>query len=195
MKPFGICMAGCEERFEALLKEQATTAADTLFTYLEIGVAYAGTFKAVHDILVETGRAFEMIGIDPGDYGALEKAAKWPNVKMLKMTREDAFRRNLVSRMDFAFIDGCHSKKCVKEDFLAVEKLIKPGGIVVFHDFGIDSVGAGLPPHCLTEKTDVRGAAEELQLLPCTRPGWEMLGEWQGDKARQGFDCGVYRKL
>lgn len=37
-------------------------------------------------------------------------------------------------KVDFLFIDGDHSCEGVKQDFQMYGKLVKPGGIVAFHD-------------------------------------------------------------
>lgn len=43
--------------------------------------------------------------------------------------------------IDFLFIDGDHSYQGVKGDYLLYEKLVRPGGLIVFHDsVGYDSV-------------------------------------------------------
>lgn len=42
--------------------------------------------------------------------------------------------------LDFLFIDGDHSYKSVRQDFLLYSKLIRNGGLLIFHDYACDDV-------------------------------------------------------
>jgi hypothetical protein len=116
-------------------------------------------------------------------------------------------------RIDVALVDGCHGKWCVMQDFLALEPLMAPGGIVIFHDAGIADQGFDFQPHC-KEGINVRMALWTLGLLPdgggmtkdqarkdqgnpkaqIQREGWEWVEEIPGDKARGGNSCVVVRR-
>jgi hypothetical protein len=91
-------------------------------------------------------------------------------------------------RMDFVFIDGCHGK-CSGLDFLAIERKIVPGGVVVFHDYGEIEQGTDWQHHC-REFINVRTYVHRLGLAqPCNEPrkGWRFLGEIPGSR-RWGGD-------
>ncbi|WP_162560022.1 class I SAM-dependent methyltransferase [Methylotetracoccus oryzae] len=44
--------------------------------------------------------------------------------------------RNSIEELDLLFIDGDHSYQGVKSDWEAYKKFLKPGSVVVFHDWG-----------------------------------------------------------
>ncbi len=94
-----------------------------------------------------------------------------------------------------ALIDGCHGKQCASLDFLLIEPLIVPGGIVMFHDFGEDQIGQDQAPpdHCAT--VGVREACRDLGLLDNSRHGWHFLDTIIGDKDDGSADMGVFQKL
>lgn len=201
MKNFGICTAGTEEQFEAALRELANPGQP--FVYCEIGVAHCETWRAVCEILSETGALWRTIGIDPWIYAfeayqkGIEPLYGIDRALMLVQTREEAFATEMERigpRLDFVFIDGCHGKPCAIGDFLAVESLVVPGGLVVFHDFGPDSQGTEMQTHCL-QPVGVREATADLRLLQDMRPGWSRLPDWVGDKSRNGATCGCFQRL
>lgn len=187
MKTMGICMEGLEEMFEAHLHGLAQYR-DSI-AYLEIGVAHCSTLKAVCEILAEIGKPWKAWGIDPKPLSSPP-----PGAQIFNMTCEDIFR--VWSKpVDVCFIDGCHSEKCVREDFERVEPFITRGGSVLFHDFGVNSLGGDLQPHC-NAPVGVREACRKLGLLTGERPGWSsVFEEWAGDATRGGANMGVFRKL
>ncbi|RTK98841.1 MAG: class I SAM-dependent methyltransferase [Proteobacteria bacterium] len=98
--------------------------------------------------------------------------------------------------IDICFIDGCHGKKCVIEDFKAVESKIKKGGIVFFHDAGVPEQGTDWQGHC-GENINVREAIKELGLLDNSRYGWQFMFETNGTRkiGGDGNSCVFVRKL
>lgn len=195
---FGICMAGLEEEFVKALREKALPG--KVFNYVEIGVAYGQTMRAVAEVLRETSADWRVIGIDPSPIAWEHYQTSFTDVGRMRLwndTREVVFKHiwpDLTRQIHFAFIDGCHSKSCVMGDFLDVERFAVPGALVVFHDFGEESVGTSFQPHCGMQ-ANVRGAVKELRLFDDSRPGWKRLPDWIGDKARQGADCGVFERV
>lgn len=195
---FGICTAGTEEAFEQALLERAKP--DEPFVYLEIGVAHCETWQTVCEILNRTGARWRTIGIDPWVHAfeayrrRIEPEFNPAKALLLAQTREEAFRTEqarIGDNLDFVFIDGCHAKPCVMGDFLAVEPLVRPGGLVVFHDLaGSD----GFQQHC-QQAMGVKEGLTELGLLDGSRPGWKRLDDWVGDGARNGATCGVFEKV
>lgn len=109
------------------------------------------------------------------------------------------------SSIDFCVIDGCHGAPCVERDFLAIERAIKPGGIVAFHDAMPEDQGGepgtnGWQSHCGTG-TNVIAALEKLGLATerlyweKKGPGWEIAGAVKGDKSRGGNGFAFFRKV
>lgn len=76
----------------------------------------------------------------------------------------DSTQYNYVGRgmtdFDFIFIDGNHLAQYVKDDTYTAFKLIKPGGTIVWHDFG--KVGY--------ETIQVKEALAEMQIFPIHIP-------------------------
>lgn len=60
-------------------------------------------------------------------------------------------------KLDFLFIDGDHTYKDVKADFENYSKLVRPGGIIAFHD---------IVPH--PQKPNVKSANFGMKLKICT---------------------------
>ena len=191
---FGICLDGTEAQFEQALRERAKAGAP--FTYLEIGVAKCGTFQTVCSILQSTGADWRAIGIDPAPETReiFDRVMKnEPRAQLITATREEAFRDHadkISPVVNFAFIDGCHSEKCAMEDFEAVEPLVPPGGLAVFHDFA--DIEYDLEPHCQAPRKVV-AAVTKLGLLDNSRPGWWRLADWTTDpKVPEAQPCGVF---
>lgn len=192
----GICMAGLEDEFEKALARMPAGNPIVPFRYVEIGVAYCQTFAAVVEWLRANSSEWRAAAIDPSELAkdhferlGYEQEA---NVVWFNLSREEAFI-GWSSPIHFCLIDGCHSRKCVMEDFQSVEPWMTPGGLVVFHDFEPERVGTDVQPHCgMTQ--DVRGAVEELGLLDGSRPGWRRLPDWKGDRTKDGADCGVFER-
>lgn len=99
-------------------------------------------------------------------------------------------------RFSLALLDACHERACVREDFEALERHIDPGGILIFHDTAPWSQNdpAAVQPH-RWQPLQVRLALEDLALLPCTRPGWQLIQEAPGIQAVQGRGCMSFRRI
>ena len=101
--------------------------------------------------------------------------------------------------LDFVFIDGCHGKKCVMEDFIAIEPKVKPNGLVAFHDCGDEETGTDWQSHC-NEYINVKNAIIELGLFDKKRPGWKIFTELSGTRKinkdpNGGNSLAIFQKL
>jgi len=77
--------------------------------------------------------------------------------------------------VDFLFIDGDHSYKGAKQDWDSYASLVRPGGLVAFHDIGLDFAGR-----------------EVKQLWDEIKPSYE---HWEYAFHREGvYGIGVLRK-
>lgn len=199
-------MAGLEDQFERALRERAKEGEP--FVYAEIGTAHADTWLSVCRVLQTTDAQWRTVGVDPWvpafeSYQQKIAPEFGPDKALLLVqTREEAFateKERIGDRLDFVFIDGCHTKQCVMGDFLAVEPLVVPGGLVVFHD--MDENDKGVQTHCGIRENGVIPALRELGLLGDSgivddmRPGWKRLPDWIADEAKNGANCGVFEKL
>ena len=98
---------------------------------LEIGVFEGETSVKMIEALPIGGK---YTGIDINDYRKLDfnKAGKGWNfilgesIKVLANMPEDHF--------DFIFVDGDHSWENVLPEFKEIERVIKPGGVIAYHD-------------------------------------------------------------
>lgn len=209
----GICTAGCEDVFEEFLRASFKT--DDDFTYLEVGIADGTTLLAVAKVVEDVIGYCRIVGVDVPECpvfnpeafqsragGSVDtlmfeaKAGTGLSVYLLPqgVQRPGVVERILPAGINFAFIDGCHGKACAMADFLAVENSIKPGGIVCFHDACEEDQGSSFQAHC-QENINVREALCSLGLISQERPGWELIQEVHGDKARNGNGMCFFRKL
>lgn len=118
-------------------------------TVLEIGTANGGTFYLLTKVASPDATLIS-IDLPGGPFGGGYHAWKVPfyrsfgsagqKIHLLRMDSHDETTLREVERIlgglkvDFLFIDGDHSYEGVKQDFQMYRKLVKPGGIVTFHD-------------------------------------------------------------
>lgn len=178
------------------------------FQYLEIGLAFAGTFSGVI-------KAIERNRIDPWMAYGIDKAvggweyrpemvasalAKWnpdfsgqpsgiTNRPQIHTCGSVEFLRRYSPghHFNFVLIDGCHSTGCCTQDFVLVEPLVKPGGIVMFHDADAGQQGPDfdVQPHCKIG-IGVRQALISLDILGGGRPGWRVMDDTVPTEAHPG---------
>jgi hypothetical protein len=211
MKQFGICMEGTEEAIEKLVGTWGSGRSQ--INYLEIGVCYGTTLAAMTSILTGlSGCQWQVVGVDkePAFTQCVREALARIGLELVVLDDPSLppslinptlyameASRYLTARTDpihLAFIDGCHSMTCVEADFLGVERLAVPGTLVLFHDFGPESQGGCIQPHC-NAPIGVRAAAGKLGLLDETRPSWKAHPVLRGDKVRNGADIGVFERV
>jgi len=218
MKKFGIRMDGCEQEVENLIKSYC--ASKKAVTYYEIGVANGTTFRAVYDILSETGvHYFQLFGLDlPNGWCLNDKdgiktrfneemidivinspscdAKKKAHLFLRDNPRQFTQEFFPSSYIDICLIDGSHGKKSVTDDFLSIEKKIAPGGFVMFHDFCILSQGTDWQEYD-KDYINVRAACRELGLIDNKREGWLFKKEILGTRftGGEGNGIGVFEKL
>lgn len=185
-------------------------------TYVEIGVGYAITLAAIAYRLRARCDKWRAIGVElPNNYNRkqIEKQAalnglevkpiqhfhqpvnpQWNRLSIVLRNSQQFLGENFAPEgpVHMALIDGCHGKSCATMDFLLLEPMIAPKGIVMFHDFGEDQIGQ-YQPHC--GSLDVRGACKDLALLDNNRPGWKFVDCIIGDKNAGSGDMGVFQKV
>jgi hypothetical protein len=194
---------------------------DRDFNYLEIGAAHASTLAgmcAFFDRELKQAH-WRAIGVDIPSGWCFNKAnceralAEWyvpcktvwdvDELEHRKCTVIDCgsleFLRHTNLKFNLVFIDGCHSAVCAAQDFVLVEPLVQPGGVVIFHDADYVQQGSrsekeqrpfkkpeelfgvqrwiedwDIQPHC-GFGIGVRKALHCLDLLNGKRPGWKLL--------------------
>ena len=124
---------------------------------LEIGCAYGIASLYICEALREVN-ATKHIVIDPGQHfphgkgplsgwegiglANLRRAGYWDLVDFHEVPSYQCLSRLTERRMeiDFAFVDGCHTFDYSLVDVFLIDKLLKPGGIIVMDDFSYPSV-------------------------------------------------------
>lgn len=176
MKTMGICMEGLEDRFENEIRKIA--AKSERVCYVEIGIAYGNTLKSVVEILNECKRPFEAFGIDPKPL-----CGTVPDAVILADYSYNVLP-NWKGIIDVCFVDGCHCKECVTKDFQMVSGLVRPGGLIMFHDFSESAQGVDQGIH---GRIDVRNALKDLG-FPDSQPfGCRFDEEWHGSTNMGGM--------
>jgi predicted O-methyltransferase YrrM len=93
----------------------------------------------------------------PGDYRVQEQehnySVEWPKwakqnkiklylIKGMSQSSQSFEQvKNITSELDFLFIDGNHMYEYVKQDYEMYSPLVRKGGIVAFHDIGLNEEG------------------------------------------------------
>jgi hypothetical protein len=123
---------------------------------MEIGTYRGGTLRCWATLASDTATIISMDlpgGTFGGGYGEedIPRFQAWLRKRqsLVSLRRDshapeslDAVRRELNGRrIDLLFIDGDHSYEGVKADFEMYSPLVRPGGMIVFHDIVIS------PPH------------------------------------------------
>jgi predicted O-methyltransferase YrrM len=122
---------------------------------LEIGTAGGGTlflfaqFAAPDAILISIDLADRLFG---GGYHVSRKvlyrgfARGAQAIELVRASSHDPRTREAVERIlrgravDFLFIDGDHSYDGVRQDYLVYRELVRPGGLIAFHDIAPDPI-------------------------------------------------------
>jgi len=183
---WGICMAGNGEAFCRGLDTayEGVDGAHLLFEYVEVGIGYCQTLSAVGEYLAAVNRGiFHLHAVDVPWYctAPIPGHRLCPIVDQVTfhLTGSRRFFQDTRLRASFIFIDGCHGEKCVAEDFIGASRILRPGGVIAFHDTCEKSQGQDFQPHCKTG-ISVREAVRKLGLLDGSRAGWKKLEETQG---------------
>lgn len=109
--------------------------------YLEVGCAKGGLVHTMSQLLV--GKEPLAIGVDAhSSYRAIwESYSPCKFVQGLsgdKETIESVSKLLGDRKVDVLFIDGDHSRKGVQEDWDNYKGFVKPGGMVIFHDWSFE---------------------------------------------------------
>jgi cephalosporin hydroxylase len=109
---------------------------------VEIGVRFGGTLRYWHDLCPEA----DILGIDQAP------ELRWePEPSRITLLQKDSHHPHTLDavdqwldgwKLDLLHIDGDHTPNGVKADYDMYSPLVRPGGIIVFHDVGVsDQLG------------------------------------------------------
>jgi predicted O-methyltransferase YrrM len=148
LAPYGIEIDGGQVRAEilALLK---TLAADPPHRVLEIGTAWGGTLFLLAQV-AHRDATIVSVDLPAGQFGGGYPAWKIPMYhgfvrrnQRLHLIRADSHAPATLAQtrkalggepLDFLFIDGDHTYDGVRRDFEDYGPLVRPGGLIGFHD-------------------------------------------------------------
>lgn len=138
--------------------------------YLEIGLGNCGTINAVDFTLSQLPGNHRMVGIDH---------VSWTMAFMVPYLAELIIRDGHQvpeGLWDVIFIDACHCKQCVINDFKSVKDKLSERGLLVFHDTSPDFQGmhANMSEH-------QKGGIEVLAALEeCDLSLFDLIAETPG---------------
>lgn len=90
------------------------------------------------DKLYERGHPQSVHDINFRDYESKVRPFKQEGrkIRTLKMSSDEAVKL-IKQPVDFIYIDGCHDYEFIKRDIANYYPLVKPGGILAGHDYGL----------------------------------------------------------
>jgi hypothetical protein len=176
-------------------------------TYLEIGIARGETLTGIASMISSIRASWRAVGVDLPDGYSLNLSDVAGNAYANKLNfvvcnngseppdnyvtvylkPSHEFMQTWNRPIHIALIDGCHCKQCTMDDFTNIAKHVPVGGIVMFHDFTLEYVGAEQPHGT---RCAVVPACAELGLLDKHYPGWEWCDTLKGER-----DMGVFRRV
>lgn len=113
-------------------------------TALETGVAFGVSTLALAEALAESGPGWKLYGVDPDQsrvhgsaaLAALRREGLADSFELLEgpshLMLPKLLERGVT--LDLAFIDGWHTFDYTLLDFFYIDKLLRPGGVVLLHD-------------------------------------------------------------
>jgi len=214
---FGIRTEGTEEEFADIILDTANRFPE--FTLVEVGFAGGATAKGIRSVLSENYKnPWKIISVDlPGayqkEYATIYRNFNDKDLEVIfspKDVLESPASKNSLYLKDssaflsqnlkddsihFCFIDACHCEDHVKSDFLAVVDKVVKGGVVAFHDVGVEEQGTD---HQHDGKyIGVRKALYDLGLMDNDRYNWFFEKEIKGSRVLggNGNSIGIFRKI
>jgi predicted O-methyltransferase YrrM len=144
---------------------------------LEIGTATGGTLFMLSQIATDDAEIFS-IDLPLGPYGAgyfkykisLFKAFT-KNQQKINLLRTDSHRTETVDQikemlngrhLDFLFIDGDHTYEGVKNDFELYSSLVRPQGIIAFHDIVKNNFDSSFGVHKFWQEIKIKYQHQEF---------------------------------
>ena len=194
---WGFCFDGNAGAFCSALDLAIDSVPDRPFAYCEIGLGHGDGMRAAQEYLAQSGTNLGFIGVD---IATCDQAARmpssypFPDLTQIHLCGASKFFEDAGMDLGFVFIDGCHGSPCVKSDFLGAEKIVVPGGVVVFHDSDPGCQGLHFQPHC-EMGIEVRRELLHLGLVDGSRAGWNLIAETTGDKSKGGHGMSIFQRI
>ncbi len=155
---------------------------------LEIGTAHGGTL-CVLTRLAAPGATILSVDLPGGAFGGGYKWFRVPifrcfprDGRKLHLIRDDSHRPETLAavrdilgsrKLDLLFIDGDHSYQGVRDDFTIYLPLVRPGGMVGFHDIAPHTDATCEVPRFWNE---IKGRYRHREIIRDPGQGWAGIG-------------------
>jgi cephalosporin hydroxylase len=109
---------------------------------LEIGMKHGGTLRVWDNLMLPQNKTNILIGIDYNLEVSWNVNCSKNTIYVIGGNSHDIRVQNATKalldgrKLDFLFHDGEHTLEAVMQDFMDYVGLIRPGGIMAFHDIG-----------------------------------------------------------
>lgn len=193
---WGIAMEGCGLHIKKaiLLAVESSKIDIEDFIYIEIGAGEGKTINKVCEYLQAIGiERFRAIAVDIEDGWSLNEEKFYENTKEFKdkvLLSLDGSPLALSTfgdnSVNLILIDGDHQKNAVLEDFIEADRIIKDGGVIIFHDTDERSQGADVF-HRQPDGIRVREAVQELGLLDGSNQNFNLIIDFPGEEPGRGL--------
>jgi predicted O-methyltransferase YrrM len=156
---------------------------------LEIGTAQGGTYWAWCRLATHTAH---LVSVDlPGNDEWSSRVSSYPrSTQTQTLIRADSHDPQIVRSLDglrgsvdLLFIDGDHSYEGVRADFENYAPLVRPGGLIAFHDVESTNHPASQVDRLWTQLRDLYDAREIIDEVNGEQSGRYGIGVlfWRGD--------------
>lgn len=172
---WGVAMQGCAEVITEAIKFAVKEVDKTQpLIYIEIGIGEGKTLKQICKLFTELNIDFRALGVDIENGWTLNFDEFIMNIKdyedkvIYDLAGSPEALKDVEENSVFAvLIDGDHTLEAVIADFREADRIVMKGGLIMFHDSGIDSQGADAFER-QPRGIEVREAIEHLGLLKIT---------------------------
>jgi len=168
---WGICMnsKGNAEAFTNALVASSIMHPEGI-RYLEVGLGGCGTINAVDWTLSQLPGNHKMVGVEHVSWG---EGFMMPYLASLFIRDAHQIPQG---EWDVVFIDACHCKQCVINDFNSVKDVITSRGFLIFHDTSPEFQGL----HANMSEHQKNGIEVLAALEECDLSGFELLADVPG---------------
>jgi len=146
---------------------------------LEIGFYNGGTIRAWSCIADEKAN---IVGVDYGDTPVADIVKYLSSNQTLTLIQGDSHKQEIFkavkeqAKYDMIFIDGDHAYEGVKKDWEMYSKLVKKGGVVVFHDIVKHTVHVDVGVHILWNEIKEKGKGYKEFIDTEYKSDWGLWG-------------------
>lgn len=198
---WGIAMEGCEEVITQAIRLAVNKMIRTEpLIYIEIGTGEGKTISQICKLFTNMNIDFKAIAIDLEDGWSLnvedfiENVEEYGEKVELNLEGSPKALEEIKDETVFAvLIDGDHSFKNVIMDFNQADRIVKRGGLIMFHDSDEENQGTDAFER-QPQGIEVREAIKTIGLLDGVNKTYEVLADHPGNKELNGRGIFIIRK-